>query len=108
MYSHIKRYNVSVENSEDVIGWVGFDTSEDEPTQLFFCPLRLHDYTPTGVMCLALAPAASSAAKALPNSFRRVGIGKIEYPDDLDAFELGEKCYEEIFESCQRSELLIV
>lgn len=106
MYPQIKRYTVSPEDSMNVIGWVGFDTSEDEPAHLYFCPLGLHSYTPVGIMCLALARVISSVVEGLPEFFRRVGIGKIE--NRQVTFGVEDIDYEKIFESCQRSEFWIV
>lgn len=76
------------------------------PTQLYFCPLGLHSYRPVGIMCLALARAISSAAEGSPESFQRVGIGKIE--SRQVAFGVVDVDYERIFESCQRCEFCIV
>ena len=106
MYLQMKRYTVSSEDLTNVIGcWANFGTSEDEPTQLFLCPLDLHSYKPMGIMCLALARMISSAAKVLPEPFRRVGIGKIE--NRQVAFAAEDVDYERMLESCQRCEFCI-
>ncbi|KAK5676825.1 hypothetical protein LTS10_010589 [Elasticomyces elasticus] len=88
---------------EDAVGWVCFDSSQDAPEEVFFCPLGLCNRRFNSLTCLVLAAVPNCSASL--STFRRVGLGEVEGTHEE---QLAQSDVRKSFESCQRVAFRII
>ncbi|KAK5737917.1 hypothetical protein LTR17_006357 [Elasticomyces elasticus] len=88
---------------EHAVGWVCFDSSQDAPDEVFFCPLGLCNQRYSTLTCLVLAAVPDHSDPL--STFRRVGVGEFEGTyEEQEAKSDVRKA----FELCQRVAFRIV